>query len=144
MCRCRTVEKKKNALSAMRRGRFLWVLNGSSACLRSLYGTYASASAAIQASVSVDHILVIALRDRACRTFVSTSTTADASVSNLICHNDTPPLYVSCGWWFHPAIIILSYFQKKSSPFCEKIQNLHGMRSGAGNCGGFEIWTGFV
>ena len=53
---------------------------------RSLYRTYACASAAIDALVCVDFILTVFFCNAGYGTFVRTSTARDARVGNLICH----------------------------------------------------------
>ena len=55
--------------------------------LGSLNGTYACASAAIDAVVCIDNILAVALCDAAYGTFVCASTACDAIIGNLICHS---------------------------------------------------------
>ena len=60
-------------------------------CLRSFNRTYACASAAIKTCVRVDNVLTILFRNSFNRTFGSTSAAADAIISNLICHCNTPP-----------------------------------------------------
>ena len=59
--------------------------------LGSFNRTYASASAAIQASAGVDHVLTVALGDSANGATLHAGTAADASVRNNICHENTPP-----------------------------------------------------
>jgi hypothetical protein len=113
--RSKSVQKTEQPFQAER---LLLCCNWNLACLRSLNGTYASASAAIQTCVCVDYVLVIALRDCGCRTFLSTCTTADASVSDLICHYDTPPL----GFQDKTALYIILYhiYRKNQALFDKK------------------------
>lgn len=60
----------------------------------------ACTSAAINASVSVDNILAVALRDSAYRTSISASAASDALVRNYICHSCFPPVLKS--WYKIP------------------------------------------
>jgi hypothetical protein len=54
---------------------------------RSAYGAYISARTAINASVSVDFVCSVALRDSAYGTLVSTSTAHNALISDFISHS---------------------------------------------------------
>ena len=55
-------------------------------------GAAVGASAAIQAGSSVDHVLIVTLRDSAGGAGIRASTAAHASRSNLVCHLEAPPL----------------------------------------------------
>ena len=46
-------------------------------------------SSAVDASVSVDNVLAVSLRDCIYWTFASTGSAAYASVSNYVCHNES-------------------------------------------------------
>lgn len=61
---------------------------------RSLYRTYACASAAIDALVCVDFILTVFFCNAGYGTFVRTSTARDARVGNLICHWENTSIIV--------------------------------------------------
>ena len=52
----------------------------------SFVGAFASASAAIDTGVGVDDVLAVTLRDSAQGASIGASTTADASISDHICH----------------------------------------------------------
>ena len=71
------------------RGSFSVSAERSLLSLRSLYRTDTSASAAIEASVCIDNVLVVTLRDRAYRALLGASAAADACIGDLICHNNT-------------------------------------------------------
>lgn len=58
---------------------------------RSVYGANFCAVSAIDASVSVDLVLVSTLRNSVYGALGSTSTARNASVSNLESHNNCPP-----------------------------------------------------
>lgn len=51
----------------------------------------ACASAAANASVSVDNVLAVTLGNCVYRTSLSASAASDAIVRNYICHNSIPP-----------------------------------------------------
>ena len=53
---------------------------------RCVYGTSVCTSAAIETCISIDNVDAVALRDSRNRAFSSTSTTSDASISNLVSH----------------------------------------------------------
>ena len=56
--------------------------------LGSVYGTNTSASAAFDASVSVDNVLAVTLGDAGKGAFACASAAGNASVGNLICHDE--------------------------------------------------------
>ena len=58
----------------------------NSAFSGSAYGANVGTRAAVYASVSVDNVLAVALRDCRAGTFVCTSTTHNAFITNYICH----------------------------------------------------------
>ncbi len=59
-------------------------------CLSDCAGrTYALASAAINASSLINHILGLTLRDCTDRTFTNTASAAYASITNSTCHNNS-------------------------------------------------------
>ena len=62
---------------------------------RRVHGAGISASAAIDALVSVDHKLAIALGDRVHGAVGSARAAADALVGNNVCHGQSPPLHVA-------------------------------------------------
>ena len=67
-------------------------------------GAGVAAGTAVQASGSVDHVLIVTLADSTGGANISAGTAADASRSNLISHENTPPF---------KCVFIVSYnFQK--------------------------------
>ena len=67
-------------------------------------GAGVAARTAVQASGSVDHVLIVTLADSTGGANVCAGTAADASRSNLISHENTPP--IEC------AFIVSYNFQK--------------------------------
>ena len=67
-------------------------------------GAGVAAGTAVQASGSVDHVLIVTLADSTGGANISAGTAADASRSNLISHENTPP--------FKCAFIVSYNFQK--------------------------------
>ena len=57
----------------------------------SAVGASIAAGTAVQASGSVDHVLIVTLADSTGGANISAGTAADASRSNLISHENTPP-----------------------------------------------------
>ena len=72
----------------------------------SVVGAFASASAAVNAGVSVDFVLAVAFADAAQGASVCANAAADASVGDNICHSDTSK--IDC-------MSILSCFSEKAN-----------------------------
>ncbi len=88
--------------------------------LRSLYRACTCTRTAIQTCVCVDHVLIIACGNCVYRALSLTCTTADASVSNCICHNFNTSEYVMREHQRCSTILFYHIF-KKNQPFFEKI-----------------------
>ena len=71
-----------------------WCANRASACARTTFNAISF----------VDFVNAAIFHDAVGRTFCSTSTTTDAAAVNLVCHWDTPPLF-----------LLLLYFILKSA-----------------------------
>lgn len=66
---------------------------------RSTYGANTSASTTFDASISVDDVLAVTLRDSGNRAFTCASAASDAFISNHICHSVTHLLAVSVSYF---------------------------------------------
>jgi hypothetical protein len=91
---------------------------GELLCLGSTNGASALASTALDASVSVDLVLLSALFDCVNGAFGLASATGNASVGNLVSHVHVPPNQ-NC----EPCcFFIVAYFCKKATTFQEKVE----------------------
>ena len=85
------------------------------AFLDSFSGAVVSASAAADANISIDDVLVFALGDSLNRAVVSASAALDAGVSNLVCHDYVPP----CLFFIPDTVMvmfILAWISEKAIP----------------------------
>ncbi len=70
------------------------ILCGKSALLRSTDGAGICTSAAVEASISIDDVLTVTLRNCANGASVCTSTALDAFVRNNVSHFVVPPIHI--------------------------------------------------
>ena len=88
----------------------------------SAHGTGSGARAAVQTSAGIDHIVVVALRDRAYGAGLRAGTTADAGITDNISHDK----YTSLRMYNHSN----TTFQKSNAKFCKRGESLQKINKG--------------
>ena len=94
--------------------------SGALSLLRRTDGTSICTSAALEAGLCVDYVLAITLGNCPNGTCVCTSTALDTCITDCICHNCIPPVFVFGSVVSFPYLYCI-IFSEKSKPFLKKI-----------------------